>query len=173
MTSMKPNFPLTFWHNFTNSTFRFPSTPSPSWISRSDKYLFLPVNVSFNQLQFRKTWGAIPKWKESSRAYEQAKETSSDQFQSALGRSTSLPASKSPSTTSTNQQFSFFVAVIVGAESDFTRSFCCWVKPKTNIAILCHKNAMSLLFTSLKLFMRLLKNKDIRDSLSSMPTKHP
>ena len=68
----------------------------------------------------------------------------------------------------------------MSAEDDSPRSFCYLnrnkrtvvefrVKQKTNIEILCHRNAMSLQFTSLKLFMRLLKKKDICHSLSSTP----
>ena len=79
------------------------------------------------------------------------------------------------------QQFLFFVGVIISAENDFPRSFCYLhrnkrtviefrVKPKTNIVILCHRNAISLQFTSLKLFMHVAKrHKDICDNLSSIP----
>ena len=67
------------------------------------------------------------------------------------------------------QQFSIFVGVDCQSRTWFPRSFCHLhrnkrsvvdfrVKPKTNIVILCHKNAMSLQFTSLKLFLRLLKS---------------
>ena len=67
------------------------------------------------------------------------------------------------------QQFSIFVGVDCQSRTWFLRSFCYLhrnkrsvvdfrVKPKTNIVILCHKNAMSLQFTSLKLFLRLLKS---------------
>ena len=118
-----------FWLNFTNLAFWFPSPPSPSWISRSGKYFFSLINVTFIQLQFCKTWGAISKWKERSRAYEQAKETSSVRFELAIGRFLCLPASKLLSTNLTCQllqfnNFHFFVGVIVGAESNFPRSFC-------------------------------------------------
>ena len=108
MNSITPNFPLTtttksrfglfieaaFWHNFTKSAFRFPSLSSPSLISRSDKYFFSLINVTFIQLQFFKTWGTISKWKERCRACEQAKETSSVRFELALRRFLCLPASK-------------------------------------------------------------------------------
>ena len=49
-------------------------------------------------LQFRKIWGAILKWKDSSRAYEEATEMLSVRFELALERSPSLPASELPST---------------------------------------------------------------------------
>ena len=75
------------------------------------------------------------------------------------------------------QQFSFFVGVIISAENDFPRSFCYLhrnkrtvVEFRDNIVTLCHRNAISLQFTSLKLFMRVAKrHKDICDNLSSIP----
>ena len=116
-----------FWHNFTNSAFRFPSPSSPSWISRCDKYFFSLINVTFIQLQFCKTWGAISKWKERSRAYEQAKETLSVRFELALGRFLCLPASKLLSTNLTCQllQFNNFHFLWEWLSvPNFPRSFC-------------------------------------------------
>ena len=70
-------------------------------------FLLVSKCYFYRSCNFRKTWGAISKWKERSRAYEQAKETSSVWFELALGRSKSLSASKLPSTYLTCQLLRF------------------------------------------------------------------